>query len=61
MLYQFLVVIGVVACVTKAIEQAIAQTSRRVAGKPSEQLCGIAGIGQVTRASLLAYLPELDN
>jgi len=45
----------------KAIEQAIAQTSRRVAGKPSEQLCGIAGIGQVTRASLLAYLPELGQ
>lgn len=45
----------------RRIDQAIAQTQRRLDDDLSQRLLAIDGIGEVTTASLLAYLPELGR
>lgn len=45
----------------KHFDQLITQALRRLDNGRAEQLNGIAGIGAVTTASLMAYLPELGH
>ncbi|WP_238333549.1 IS110 family transposase, partial [Luteimonas marina] len=45
----------------RQLDKAIAQTQRQLDDHLSQQLQAIAGIGEVTAASLLAYLPELGR
>jgi len=45
----------------RQIDKAVAQAQRQLDDHLSQQLRAIAGIGEVTAASLLAYLPELGR
>jgi transposase len=45
----------------RQIDQAIVQTQRRLDDDLSQRLRAVAGIGEVTAASLMAYLPELGR
>ncbi len=45
----------------RQLDQAVAEATYAVGGEQTERLLEIAGIGPVTVASLLAYLPELGH
>ncbi|CRM86380.1 MULTISPECIES: IS110 family transposase [Pseudomonas] len=44
-----------------AIEQLIRETANRLDREKVERLCSVKGIGLITAASLMAYLPELGE
>jgi transposase len=45
----------------KSVEKLIHQSTQDLDGKKTTRLCSVKGIGIVTAASLMAYLPELGE